>query len=62
MVGVSRDMRMAYARARADYTDMELLDMAILWHTSEPVLAWQFREAWAIRCVEGKEMIGHGCN
>lgn len=52
---MSRDMRMAYVRARADYTDMELLDMAILWHTSEPVFAWQFREAWAIRCVEGKE-------
>ena len=46
---------MASVRARAWYTDEELLEMAALWHARDPRIAWQWREAWAIRCVDGKE-------
>ena len=52
---MTRAMRMARVRAEADYTDRELLEQAVRWHTVDPGIAWQFREAWAIRCVEGKE-------
>lgn len=54
-VGVTRDMAMAYAIARADYTDTELVDRAVEWRWANPGIAWQYREAWAIRCVGGKE-------
>lgn len=53
---MTRAMRMAQVRARADYTDRELLEQAVRWHCVDPVIAWQFREAWAIRCIEGKEV------
>lgn len=53
--GVTRDQMMASVRARAWYTDEELLDLAVLWHSRDPRIAWQWREAWAIRCVDGKE-------
>lgn len=53
---MTRDMAMAYVKARADFTDAELLFRAHAWHTVNEQLAWQYREAWAIRCVEGKEM------
>lgn len=52
---MSREMLMARVRARAAYTDDELLVYALKWHLADPWLAWQFREAWAIRCIEGKE-------
>ena len=52
---MTRSLRMAYVRARADYDDQELLEFATRWHCADPEIAWQFREAWAIRCVEGKE-------
>ena len=48
-------MGMAYAIARAGFSDDELLRFARRWHHTDPVIAWQYREAWAIRCVEGKE-------
>lgn len=51
---MSRDLRWAHARAAADYTDTELLRFARKYHCTDPVLAWQFREAWAIRCVNGR--------
>ena len=51
---MTRAMRMARVRAEADYTDRELLEQAVRWHCADPVIAWQFREAWAIRCVDGK--------
>lgn len=53
---MTRAMRMAHVRARADYSDRELLEQAVRWHCVDPVIAWQFREAWAIRCIEGKEV------
>lgn len=49
-------MAMAYAIARADFSDDELLRFARRWHYTDPVIAWRYREAWAIRCVEGKEV------
>ena len=49
-------MAMAYAIARADFSDDSLLGFALRWHHTDPVIAWQYREAWAIRCVEGKEV------
>lgn len=57
----SRSMRMAYVKARADYTDQELLWQAVRWHCRDADVAWQYREAWAIRCVEGvREEAIHG--
>lgn len=47
---------MAYVCARAGFRDAELLEMAAYWHLRNPAIAWQYREAWAIRCVEGKEV------
>lgn len=59
MGGVSRSMAMARVIAlRSGYTDDELLEQAVRWHCVNPRLAWQYREAWAIRCVEGKEVGG----
>lgn len=55
---MTRDMAMAYVKARADFTDAELLFRALAWHNVNEQLAWQYREAWAIRCVEGKEVEG----
>ena len=57
-MSISRGECMALARARADYTDEELLDEAQRWHCVDARIAWEFREAWAIRCVEGKEEYG----
>lgn len=53
---MKRSEAYARARARADFTDEELLLWAVHWHCRDPEIAWQFREAWAIRCVEGKEV------
>lgn len=54
---MTRAMRMAYVIAhRSDYTDSELLKIADEWRFVNPELAWQWREARAIRCVEGKEV------
>ena len=50
----TKSMRMAYEKASADYTDEELLVCARKWHCRDGEIAWQFREAWAIRCIEGK--------
>ena len=49
-------MGMAYAIARAGFSDDELLRFARRWHYTDTVIAWRYREAWAIRCVEGKEV------
>ena len=54
----SRSECMALVRARAAFTDAELLDEAARWHMVDPRIAWEYREAWAIRCVEGKEEYG----
>lgn len=43
---------MAYVKASADYTDQELLWQAVRWHCRDADVSWQYREAWAIRCVE----------
>lgn len=56
---MTRSMRMAYVKAYADYTDNELLDFAVRWHCRDHEIAWQYREAWAIRCVEGKDVPQH---
>lgn len=56
---MTRSMRMAYVKAYADYTDDELLEKADYWCCRNPELAWEWREAWAIRCVEGKHVPQH---
>lgn len=51
-MGARRD-RMASARARSGYTDSELLEAAAaLAGRREYSLADEWRQAWAIRCVD----------
>lgn len=58
---MTRHEVMAVVRARAGFTDSELLDEAQRWHMVDPRIAWEYREAWAIRCVDGKEEdVGEG--
>lgn len=50
-----REVRTAYLIAwRTDFTGDEILDRAVYWAAYDAVRAWVWREAWAIRCVEGR--------